>query len=1198
MLTSAHVVAGAEGRPTAVAGRRVEVFRPGGDRAVGAVVVWCGAAGGRDDAALVLVDREPGWAAPVAPVRWGWTVTDRPGIDCETWGVPELAQRAGRAVEAVQLSGALNPGSGFVGNEYVVDLLRQPPQWSLPGASPWGGLSGAAVCCDRLLVGVVAADRAHSGHGQLNAVPAYVLHHDPAFRAALAEHGGAAAGLEPVELQPLADPGAGFERGVPRSPAGSLRAARQTVPFHGRQELLAELRAWCGRGGFGAWLLHGPGGQGKTRLAHHLAQQLAAERWAVLWPSRDATADRLRGLRDVRKPLLVVVDYAETRTGQLAALVEAAAEHPGSTAFKVLLLARTDGDWWGEATTASSLAQDYLDAAPTRLLAPLESDPEARPDAYRAAARALASDLAQVDGLAEHDWQGTANRLPLPARLGRDAYGNALTLHMTALADLLDANTPGPAGPDTDPGPPAAGGDRVGEEAEAVEDRLLGHERRYWHHSAAARGLAPDLTRGTLETALAAAHLAGAADRDTADALWLRLPALADQPRDRRDSVTAWLTALYPAQAPLPWGTLQPDRLAERHIGRTLDADPRLADHLLDGADDTQTGRLLTVYSRAAGHPVFRQRLDSHLTALCVRRHRQLSAQVISTATRTDHPAPLTTALDAVTTDPATAVEELATLQEQLPRSTRRLGPTALLLARTLTDRRRALARENPAAHLPDLAAALNSLSVRLAEMGQREEALPVIRESVEIRRALARENPAAHLPELAGALNNLAVRLGVLGRHTESLAALREATGHYRALVAENPAAHLPGLALSLNNLAIRLGETGRHEEGLAVIRESVEIRRALARANPEARLPELAGALNNLAIRLGETGRHDEALAVISEATDHYRALAEVNPDAHLPDLAQSLNNLAIRLGAFGRREEGLAVISEAVGHCRALVEENPGAHLPGLARSLNNLAIRLGDMGRREEALEAIREATGHYRVLAREHPEAYLPGLATSLNNLYVDLGAMGRRGEALEAIREATGHYRVLAREHPEAYLPDLAHSLNNLSIALGESGRQQEGLAASREAVGHYRGLVRESPDAHLPDLARSLNNLAIRLGTLGREEEGLAVVSEAVDHYRTLARAHPEAFLDGLAGALNNLSVDLCELGRLEEGLNAASEAVDHYRVLARANPEVFLPGLATSLNNLAIRLGDAERWPESLAAISEAVEIRRALE
>ncbi|MEW2064909.1 tetratricopeptide repeat-containing protein [Streptomyces sp. NPDC007002] len=732
------------------------MFHPGAGGAAGGTVVWAGTPGGRDDAALVLVDDSPHWRPPTVPVVWGRPDTKRPGTLCETWGVLDEAQRRGRPVEAVQLGGEVNPGSGFVGNQYVMDLRTPGMGWPGAGTSPWGGLSGAAVFCDRYLTGVVASDRAHSAHGRLNVVPAYVLHHDDAFRTALAEHGGGpAGGLGAVEFQDIADPTIHTAvRRAPVTPAALLEAGRQTVPFHGREDVLASLQAWCGRGGFGAWLLYGPGGQGKTRLAHHLSKRLTAAGWTVLWPHSNAEASQLLEVRRAAKPLLVVLDYAETRPAQLAALVDAAAEHPGTSPLKLLLLARTAGDWWQQARSASRQAEDYLATARTRLLTPLEGDPNRRAGHYRDATLALARALPAVPSLAGRDWSAAAAGLQPPRRLREGAYGNALTLHMTALADLLDTAAPDPTNRTDD-----EDGD-----AQDVEDRLLGHESRYWKGSATAHGLTPVLSITALETALAAAHLAGAADRDQADLLWRRLPALADQPRDRRNTVTAWLSTLHPpplaAPGGPPWGALQPDRLAERHTGRVLEADPRLADQLLDGAEDTQTEQLLTVYNRAAAHPVFQGRLDSHLTELCIRHHRKLAAHIITTATQADHPTPLTAALDALAADPGIPLNTLNTLYDFFPPTSHRLATTAAHLSHTLTGHYRTLAETNPDAHLPSLAASLNNLSIDLSGVGRRTEGLAAAEEAVAIRRALAETNPDAHLPKLAASLNNLSNRL------------------------------------------------------------------------------------------------------------------------------------------------------------------------------------------------------------------------------------------------------------------------------------------------------------------------------------------------------------------------------------------------------------------------------------------------------
>ncbi|MFG2795165.1 hypothetical protein [Streptomyces pseudovenezuelae] len=82
---------------------------------------------------------------------------------------------------------------------------------------------------------MIATEPAQHAHAALEAVPAYVLH-DPAFRTALADHGGTVSSvLRPVERQDLTEAGDPHRRhsGSLRSPAALLRARRQTVHFGG-----------------------------------------------------------------------------------------------------------------------------------------------------------------------------------------------------------------------------------------------------------------------------------------------------------------------------------------------------------------------------------------------------------------------------------------------------------------------------------------------------------------------------------------------------------------------------------------------------------------------------------------------------------------------------------------------------------------------------------------------------------------------------------------------------------------------------------------------------------------------------------------------------------------------------------------------------------------------------------------------------
>ncbi|MFF0248995.1 tetratricopeptide repeat protein [Streptosporangium sandarakinum] len=1121
VLTSAHVAG--------PAGTAVRVFHPGRAGSYGGAVVWAGTPGGRDDAALVAVD-DPAWEPPAGGVvRWGRTVTYRPGIRCESWGLPSFAQRGDRPAELWQPAGTLNPGDRYVGDRYVMTPDGPPPEAAGDGASPWEGMSGAALACDDLLAGVITADPARLAHARLEAVPAYVLLADPGFRRVLAAHTGRAdQALEPIEYQHLAEPAepAGAQAA---SPAALLQPHRQVVPFHGRGEILTRLHTWTGQPGFGTFLVHSAGGQGKTRLARHLAGRLAGGGWAVVWLDSRVPAAELGAVKDAAAPLLIIVDYAEARTEQMTALLEACARHDGASPVKVLLLARTAGSWWQALPETSREAELLLEGAVVLPLPVLEPDADSRVGAYRQAADAFAGALAALPGRQGRPWARLVADLPDPPR--RDELGNALTLHMTALADLLDRAAPAP--------------DTPGGDGEGVEDRLLVHERRYWRATAIGRGLYPALSMETLTDALAAAVGWGAAAGAEADALLARVPGLADQPADRRFGVRAWIGGLYPSAAEPPWGQLQPDRLAERFLGRHLQTNADLADHLTPAASPAQATRLLTVYARAAAHPVFAHRLDTALTDLCVRHAEVLAVPAIQVATQIEAPQPLLDALHRLLSDPGIDTKTLWRWHDQLPLASHALADWVAQLTARLADHSR------HHADLPALVMSLSNLSVRLAALGRREEALKPAAEAARICRRLAEARSEVFLPDLA----------------------------------------------VILNNLSNRLAELGRREEALEVIAEAVALRHRLAEARPEVFPPNLAMSLNNLSIRLAELGRREEALEAVTEAAQIYRRLAGARPDAFLFDLSTSLNNLSNRLADLGRREEALEAVAEAVTIRRRLARARPDAFLPDLAGSLNNLSNQLAELGRHEEVLEPVTEAVRIYRDLARPRPDAFLPGLAMSLNNLSVRLAEQGRHEDALEVIAEAVAIRRRLAEARPDAFLPDLAGSLNNLSNRLAEQGRHEDALEVIAEAVAIRRRLAEARPDAFLPDLAMSLSDLSNQLSDLGRHEEALGRVTEAARIYRRLAEVRPEVFLPGLAMSLNNLSNRLGDLGRREEALEAITEAVTIFHHLAETYPATFLPRLAMSLNNLFNRLGDLGRREEALEAITEAVTIIRHL-
>ena len=974
-----------------------------------------------------------------------------------------------------------------------------------------------------------------------------------------------------------------------------LRPEEQVVAFRSRPEL-DELLAWCiGDGHAAARLVTGDGGAGKTRLALRLGQTLAANGWQQLWVRRGAERAGVAGVRTMGQPCLLVVDYAETRN-DLAGLLDDMAADRGGPDMRVLLLARSAGEWWQTLlASAEKRATALVEAAPLELgPVPAAGGPqELFAEALAAFARRLKAECPEA-------------RLTLadPAPL-------VLVIHAAALLTVVDH---------------ALGtGQRHVSSAMGVLEDLLGHEARYWAKSAAARGLTVDLS--VLRLAVALGCLIGADSQTSATVLLSRIPDLQDS-AEQRGRVARWLHDLYPVTyaddaGGREWlGPLRPDRLAEQLITSELTSRPELIVGLFTGLAESRGLRALTVLARAAladdrAVGLLRSVLAVDLEHLAVPALSvavetnpvlgELLSQVISVqdvprqtlvriADTSPYPslalaAPTAAILQRLADDSSDGRERagwLVDLSNRLSALGRR--EQALAVIEEAAGIYRQLAQARPDAFLPDLAMSLNNQSNRLSDLGRREEALAVIEEAVTIRRQLAQARPDAFLPDLAGSLNNQSTFLSALGRREQALAAIEEAAGIYRQLAQARPDAFLPDLATALNNQSAFLSALGRREQALAAIEEAAGIYRQLAQARPDAFLPDLATALNNQSAFLSALGRREEALAAIEEAAGIYRQLAQARPDAFLPDLAMSLNNQSNRLSDLGRREEALAAIEEAVTIYRQLAQARPDAFLPDLAGSLNNQSNSLSDLGRREQALAAIEEAAGIYRQLAQARPDAFLPDLATALNNQSIRLSDLGRREQALAAIEEAVTIRRQLAQARPDAFLPDLAGSLNNQSACLSDLGRREEALAAIEEAAGIYRQLAQARPDAFLPDLAMSLNNQSACLSDLGRREEALAVIEEAAGIYRQLAQARPDAFLPDLARALNNQSIRLSDLGRRQEALAAIEEAVTIRRQLAQARPDAFLPDLARALNILANTLSHLNRDEEASAIRDEA--------
>ncbi|MGV9361273.1 tetratricopeptide repeat protein [Amycolatopsis sp. NPDC003731] len=1022
--------------------------------------------------------------------------------------MPNLVQRAGRAIEVAQLSGTLNPGDHLVSGQYVMNVDSYPPV----GRSPWGGMSGAALFCGGLLAGVITLDPAGRAHAALTAVPVSLLLSDPEFAAVVNAHNEVAeTWCDAIELQPLAEALSTAGAESVQSPAGLLSPHRAVVPFRGRGAVLADLATWAYSPGIGAWLLHGPGGQGKTRLARRFGEQLTTEGWAVVWLNRAVEADRLRVFADTQVPVLVVVDYAESRTEQLATLATIVTGREGSVPVKILLLARAAGAWWQNLPALGEAMRDLAELTRVRSLDALDDDVQGRTATYQAAVAAFVAAGSMITGLDRTLWAEAAAKLADGALPEPDRNHTVLAVQMTALADLLDAaHTPQQATND-------AGSPR------GPEDRLLDHERGYWLTTARAYGLLPGLGLATLGDLVAATVLLNPSDIEDIGGVLALVPALVDQTRERREAARAWLIHLYPDSADSGFGGLTPDRLAERLIGRLLldRTRPSVVDALASHVDKAQAEWLLTVCARAAAHAVFRTTVSDAVTELCLRHPNTLLIPAVDTATRVEKPVPLIRALEQTAANPNTSLADLERLLDAFPEHSLVLGDSAVTLGQEILARSRSTTLRGRAATDSALANHLNNLGFWLGEVGRQEEALAAITEAVEIGLRLTKWRRTAHLPTLAVSLNNLAVQLNERGRREEALTAIIETVKIYRRLAKRRHTADLRNLAGGLSNLATCLARLDHEEEALAAITETVDIRRRLSERQPDRYLPDLVGSLNNLAVFLREQGRWMEAFGAVAESVDLGRKLAEQRPDAYLPDLAVSLDNFSRQLDELGYEKEALDALVETVDIRRRLAERRPDVYLPDLAENLNNLAVRLSELGQRKEALPLIDEAVEAFRSLAEKQPEVYLPILSASLNNLGFQLGRLRRQDEALVALTEAVEISRKLAEQEPDAYLHQFVVNLGNLTILLDELDLKQKALAATTETVDIGRQLAEKQPDMHLPNLAWTLNSLAVRLAEMNRKEEAMAAITEAIEIRRQLTDQSAADYAEDLQQSL-----------------------------------------------------------------------------
>jgi hypothetical protein len=1014
-------------------------------------------------------------------------------------------------------------------------------------------------------------------------------------------------------------------------PSRMLNASRAVVPFTGRDDELTDLRRCRDDDRRLAVLwLHGPGGQGKTRLAAQLAAESATAGWKIVAAFHGPDADRpAPGSQDMDLTgavgLLMIIDYADRwLLANLTWLLKNTLLHQEGVPTRILMLARTqDG-----LSALSAIMDRYQAGLASRFLPGLAADSGEREGMFRVARDSFAA----IYGLPD------AVSLEPLMPLDDQEFELTLAVHMAALV-VVDA---------------VVTGDRPRAGVEGLTAYLLNREILHW-----SRLYAGDVagTRGgagqfrtppvVMNRAVFTASLIGAVPRPVGVA------ALTSLGLPSPETVLAEHARCYPSTAvglDVVLEPLYPDRLAEDFLALTLDG--HSADYQPQPWGGETVGLLLTRPGDRSQPRAWTPRAITFL-ASAAQRWPHVGTGYLYPLLAADPWLGVAAGGAALTALSEIADPDLAVLEainDRLPERDINLDVGMAALTRRLAEHQLAAAPDDGAR-----ADVYLHLGFRYSQAGLVPDALAATQTAVGICRRLAETGSADSGRRLAMALSNLGSNLSRAGRWEEAVVADEEAVAIRRRIVAANPAIAVrpstlrrgisdqENFADALANLAVNYGHLGRPLDAVAALEAAAYVLRVLRRADRDVVEPSLARVLGQLANQMAAAGRPDDAIATGREAVAIYRRLADAKPTAYEHQLAGALTNLSITLDDPDQAREAMEAAEEAVGLLRRLVKANPGALSGDLGKTLNQYGSVLLQVGRAEEAWTAREEAVTAYRKLAAADPAAYEVSLALTLSNmtselLYLDrpadalarsaeaveilhrhagsfyalrplanalfnmglnLTIMGRTTQAQTSFLEASGLYQRLAATAPTDAKPDplsriviYSEHLTRYSEHLTREGRQKDALSVARSTVTLYQGLAAADP-MYEPALARAQYHLGYGLLIRHRLADAQGPLLEAARLLRQLPAADL-ADRDYLARSLTALGIAIATAGRPAEALEPATEGVECYRMLAQADRVRYGPSLAAGLDVLGSRLEQLGHDAAASAARAEAASIR----
>ena len=661
------------------------------------------------------------------------------------------------------------------------DLLELMPQAAPHVEEHWRGLSGAPVFCDKCLVGLVTSGPKRAAGQRLWAIPIERLFQDKDFRNLV--------GNPPIDWVPHVE---GLEdpfvfNGKPKGPAQLLDARYRVVPFvwEVRQKESEILTTWCDSDDpVSAVLFTGPGGAGKTRLLAEWCREKREAGWRTGFVKQNLGPGVARSMVAGHSDSLLVIDYAERRgLDELRRVLSELVENVGPKRVRIALLARTHGDWWSvlKEHGEQSRVRELLEAAGVVEMSDLTLQGEERQLVFNKAFDAYAK------------FKVVTGRLPPAWNLSNERFERPLYVQMAALASAEALNL------------------QAKEKLEAKDllDETLKHEERFWATlfpppGATAREIRRCETR--VRQCVAAITLrGGVSEEQNGRTLFERVSGASNAEAQR---IWDTLNDLQPSKDG-GLESLQPDLLGEALVRNVLGAEKETSSFLHavfePGCDatTTQSGFTLLGGIELSGEGRSKEWMRTLLAADVSLRAIPGFQAALTLGTRSAFSS-LGDILSEELENSGT-VEQAEVIGPQLP-----LGSVGL---RRLALWARGRLLSGQADSEPERGGLLNNLSVRLSELGRREEALDAAAEAVSIFRGLSSARPDVFLSSLASSLSNLGNRFGDMARREEALDAAAESVSIRRFLASTRPEIFLPGLANSLNNLGIGFIELGRQE-------------------------------------------------------------------------------------------------------------------------------------------------------------------------------------------------------------------------------------------------------------------------------------------------------------------------------------------------------------------------------------------------